>query len=248
MRVRIVFSFFIILVSLLSHTNMSAQRHEVGVQIGTSSLVGDIGRTNFILQKPILGKTLDLGIPVYVGAIYRLNVNPQQSLRISAGYSNVQFSDLYAKENYRRIRKLYGSNSIYHADLTFEYYFFDINEEYKSKLSPYIFAGVGGMYHNIVKFQDVVDGKPVYNSAKKFTMDLPFGAGLKYKFNYNWAISGELTFRQSFSDEIDYSVVENAPEDVKAVRNIGNPNSNDWVNSATIILSYSFGRPPCYCK
>ena len=29
----------------------------------------------------------------------------------------------------------------------------------------------------------VVDGKPVYNSAKKFTMDLPFGAGLKYKFN-----------------------------------------------------------------
>ena len=30
-------------------------------------------------------------------------------------------------------------------------------------------------------------------------------------------------------------------------RQIGNINSKDWVNSVSIGLSYSFGRPPCYC-
>lgn len=30
-------------------------------------------------------------------------------------------------------------------------------------------------------------------------------------------------------------------------RSIGNINSKDWVNSMTLGISYSFGRPPCYC-
>ncbi|MGX9985317.1 type IX secretion system protein PorG [Soonwooa purpurea] len=253
MRIKTVYTFFILLVSFFSVTKISAQRHEVGIQAGLSNLVGDIGNTNFILQKPILGKTLSLGVPVYFGAIYRLNVNPQQSLRLGLGYSHIQFSDLHAKENYRRQRGLYGSNSVFHADLTFEYYFFDINEEHKSKVSPYVFAGIGGMMYNAVKLKnvEVVNGQvePTYDSTKKMSMDLPFGVGVKYKFNYNWALSAEATFRQSFSDMIDYSQIESNVEGIpNDFRQIGNPNSNDWINSATIILSYSFGRPPCYCK
>ena len=29
---------------------------------------------------------------------------------------------------------------------------------------------------------------------------------------------------------------------------IGNPNSKDWVNTISFGVSYSFGRPPCYCQ
>lgn len=253
MRLRFFYTFFLAAVALFSTNTIKAQRHEIGVQAGMSNLVGDIGRTGFILQKPILDKKLTLGVPLYIGAIYRLNVNPQQSIRLSAGYSNVQFSDLHAAENYRRMRKLYGNNSVYHADLTFEYYFFDINDEHKSKVSPYVFAGIGGMMFNVVKLTDLQDKngvpQPTYDSAKKMSMDIPFGIGLKYKFTYNWALSAEATFRQTFSDAIDYSTIVSNVEGVPdTFRQIGNPNSNDWVNSATIILSYSFGRPPCYCK
>jgi hypothetical protein len=28
---------------------------------------------------------------------------------------------------------------------------------------------------------------------------------------------------------------------------IGNTNSKDWVNTISLGVSYSFGRPPCYC-
>lgn len=257
---------FVSLLCFLSFA--SAQRHEIGVQLGMSNLVGDIGKTNYILQKPI-GGVSDNGLPFYGGVMYRMNFNPYQTIRLNLGFSNVQFDDRYAKENYRRMRKLHGTNSILSADLVFEYNFLPVNDEQVSMLSPYIFGGVSGLYMNATKPELTINSATNvivnYKQEKAFTMGLPFGVGLKYKFNYNWALSGEFTFRPTFSDQVDYSTLEE--KDVKVVktalnesqtsaivqgfmqqRNIGNPNSKDWVNSATLILSYSFGRPPCYCK
>ena len=281
------------------------QRHEIGVQLGMSNLVGDIGRTNYILQKP-LGNTGDYGIPFYGGILYRMNFNPYQTVRLNLGYSHIQFVDAVAKEQYRRDRKLWGTNSIFHADLIFEYNFFPVNDEQKSLLSPYIFGGVGAMLMNATKLmvehdfkrvngvaqdpRDVLvnptqdpeffDTRETFMSSNKMTMAIPFGVGLKYKFNYNWALFGEIMFRPTFSDSVDYSVIDD--KDVKVTynkdipvsggtksilqespylqvaeqrvadflqnRQIGNINSKDWVNSVTLGLSYSFGRPPCYCE
>jgi hypothetical protein len=119
-----------------------------------------------------------------------------------------------------------------------------------------------------------------YTTGKQFTMAIPFGIGLKYKFNYNWALFGEFMFRPTFSDSIDYSQIDEKSVKVtynkefmasgsttksllqedpyKTIaearvaklledRQVGNINSKDWVNTVSIGLSYSFGRPPCYC-
>ena len=120
------------------------QRHEIGIQLGMSNLVGDIGRTNYVLQKPARNFS-DYGIPFYGGVLYRMNFNPYQSVRLNIGYSHIQFIDALAKEQYRRNRKLWGTNSIVEADLIFEYNFFPVNDEQKSLLSPYIFGGLGAM-------------------------------------------------------------------------------------------------------
>lgn len=244
-----------------------AQRHEIGVQLGMSNLVGDIGRTNYTLQKPI-GNLTDYGLPFYGGIMYRMNFNPYQTVRLNLGFNNIQFDDRYAKEDYRRMRKLWGTNSVFSADLLFEYNFLPVNEEQISMISPYIFAGISGLYMNAVKAELTITNTNVeanYKKDKIFTMGTPFGVGLKYKFNYNWALSGEFTFRPTFSDQVDYSEMKESDvtvvktsldkDQTSAVvqsfidqRNIGNPNSKDWVNTASLILSYSFGRPPCYCK
>ncbi|WP_333850624.1 type IX secretion system protein PorG [Epilithonimonas sp.] len=243
-----------------------AQRHEIGVQLGMSNLVGDIGRTNYILQKP-LGNVSQNGLPFYGGVMYRMNFNPYQTVRLNVGFSNIQFDDRYAKEDYRRIRQLRGTNSVISADLLFEYNFLPVNDEQISMISPYIFAGVSGLYMDATKADLTITNTSVearYTQGKAFTMGLPFGVGLKYKFNYNWALSGEFTFRPTFSDQVDYSMLKDGDVTVKSSlgkddtailvqkfmdqRNVGNLNSKDWVNSATLILSYSFGRPPCYCK
>ena len=298
MQKKIIYSFLAIFFISVFY---KGQRHEIGVQIGMSSLVGDIGRTNYILQKPVLDDLSVYGFPLYVGALYRMNFNPYQTVRLNVGYSSVQFVDAVAKETYRRNRRLYGTNSILEADLIFEYNFFPVNDEQKSLISPYIFGGVGGMYASVTQvsiendFLRTASGNPInpdptnpasfqtnptYAAGKKLTMAIPFGVGLKYKFNYNWALFGEFMFRPTFSDSIDYSVIdENSVKvtynkdilspgstsksllqedpyktaaEAKVTklledRQVGNINSKDWVNTISLGLSYSFGRPPCYC-
>lgn len=110
-------------------------------------------------------------------------------------------------------------------------------------------------------------------------MYVPFGVGLKYKFNNNWSLFGELMFSPTITDQLDYSkliskdvksnyngdiidpttgkslllsapyfnVSKEREEYLLGQRTVGNTKSKDWVNSVTIGLSYSFGRPPCYC-
>ena len=302
MQKKIIYCLFALIFMSVSY---KGQRHEIGVQLGMSNLVGDIGRTNYILQKPFRNTSV-YGIPFYGGVLYRMNFNPYQTVRLNLGYSHIQFVDAVAKEQYRRDRKLGGTNSIFHADLIFEYNFFPVNDEQKSLLSPYIFGGVGAMLMNATKLmvehdfkrvngvaqdpRDVLvnptqdpeffDTRETFMSSNKMTMAIPFGVGLKYKFNYNWALFGEIMFRPTFSDSVDYSVIDD--KDVKVTynkdiavsggaksilqespylqvaeqrvadflqnRQVGNINSKDWVNSVTLGLSYSFGRPPCYCE
>ncbi|UJF31075.1 DUF6089 family protein [Kaistella sp. 97-N-M2] len=295
MQKKIIYS---LLAFLFISVSYKGQRHEIGVQMGMSNLIGDIGRTNYVLQKPVLRNIADYGIPFYLGALYRMNFNPYQTVRLNVGYSHIQFIDAVAKETYRRNRRLWGTNSIIEADLIFEYNFFPVNDEQKGLLSPYIFGGIGGLLANTTKVNFVNDFKrdgggnalaptngqdfettETYVSGKQLAVAIPFGVGLKYKFNYNWALFGEFMFRPTFSDSIDYSVIDDksvkqtynkdivvagttksilqespyrevAEARAKAFlenRQIGNINSKDWVNSVTLGLSYSFGRPPCYC-
>ncbi|MFN4075589.1 MAG: DUF6089 family protein [Cloacibacterium sp.] len=210
-------------INLFAH----AQRHEIGIQLGTSNLTGDIGKTKYINPFPnSINNLANEGIPFYGAIMYRMNFNPYQSVRFRLAYNHIQFNDKYAQELYRASRGLYGTNSVYEASAIFDYNFLPVNEEQKSMLSPYIFGGISGLM-----FNTTLEGN-------KFGFAIPFGAGLKYKFNYNWALFGEFMFRATNSDTLDYS----------DEYNIGNLNSKDWMNSMSLGLSYSFGRPPCYCQ
>lgn len=283
---------------ILMFSWLGAQRHEIGIKLGGNSLVGDIGRTNYILQKPFTHSFSEHGVPVYVGAMYRLNFNPHQTLRFDLGYGSIQFDDAYAKETYRRQRGLRGINSGVEVNALFEYNFYPVNNEQKAMLSPYIFGGIGGVFYSVRRITfandfnrdasgnavaptvaDDFTTTPERTYANKLTLAVPFGVGLKYKFNYNWALSGELMFKPTFSDGIDYSTINNSDVRLTYNRDItnsntnrsllqedpyiavareradtyvsentyGNTNSKDWINSVTLSLTYSFGRPPCYC-
>lgn len=210
-------------INLFAH----AQRHEIGIQLGTSNLTGDIGKTKYINPFPnSINNLANEGIPFYGAIMYRMNFNPYQSVRFRLAYNHIQFNDKYAQELYRANRGLYGTNSVYEASAIFDYNFLPVNEEQKSMLSPYIFGGISGLMFNTT------------SGGNKFGFAIPFGAGLKYKFNYNWALFGEFMFRATNSDTLDYS----------DEYNLGNLNSKDWMNSMSLGLSYSFGRPPCYCQ
>jgi opacity protein-like surface antigen len=297
MNKKLLFSFLAALGTVVS---VKAQRNELGVRLGMSNLVGDIGRTNYILQKPLdLNKASDWGIPFYGGLLYRFNFNPHQTVRLDLGYNQIQFSDKAAKEEYRQNRNAFGKNNVYEASLMFEYNFFPVNNEQNGMLSPYIFAGIGGIAFDAPKATLVNDFKrdadgvaqaptneqdftttPIYSTVTRTAMQIPFGVGLKYKFNHSWAIYAEAMFRYTFTDQLDYSkilskdVVSTYNGDILSPttngsllqsgayyvvskereanfigsRNIGDQNSRDWMNTVSLGITYSFGRPPCYCE
>lgn len=279
-----------------------AQRHEIGIQLGTSNLVGDIGKTKYLNPFPNnMDNISNDGLPFYAALMYRMNFNPYQSLRFRFAYNHVQFNDKYAQEYYRQNRGYSGTNSVYELSAIFDYNFLPINDEQRSMLSPYIFGGLSGLFFSNTQITAVNDfnrdasGNAItptsdqdFNtnfmygkSATKFSVAIPFGVGLKYKFNYNWAIFGELMFRATFTDAIDYSKMDNSDvkktynrdilasanstksllqtepyltvsdqrvEDYLKAREVGNINSKDWVNTISLGISYSFGRPACYCQ
>lgn len=275
-----------------------AQRHEIGIQLGTSNLVGDIGKTKYLNPFPNnMDNISNDGLPFYAALMYRMNFNPYQSLRFRFAYNHVQFNDKYAQEYYRQNRGYSGTNSVYELSAIFDYNFLPVNDEQRSMLSPYIFGGLSGLFFSNTQITAVNDfnrdasGNAItptsdqdFNtnftygkSATKFSVAIPFGVGLKYKFNYNWAIFGELMFRATFTDAIDYSKMDNSDvkkiyirdanstksllqtepyltvsdqrvEDYLKAREVGNINSKDWVNTISLGISYSFGRPACYCQ
>ena len=257
--------------------SFNAQRHEVDFKIGTANIIGDIGKTNYI---QIFPENITSEIPIHIGASYKRNFNPYQGIKFTLGYHHIYHSDTNAKESYRKNRRTSFSNNILEGAVAFEYNFFPINNELRESMwSPYIFIGISGLWYNqpsysfIVKENSSSSGNnytitlQTQKFIKKFSGGVPFGIGIKYKFNYNWAIYGELTFRPTFTDDLDYNNIEHAdykvsysnipnanlPNAVQAFDNfinankIGNLNSKDWLNSISLGVSYSFGRPPCYC-
>ena len=292
----------VIFAILIGNLFAFAQRHEIGIQLGTSNLVGDIGKTKYLNPFPNnLDNISNEGISFYGAIMYRMNLNPYQSLRFRFAYNHLTFNDRYAQEYYRQNRGLSGQNSLYELSAIFDYNFLPVNEEQKSMLSPYIFGGLSGIVYSSSQItaandfnrdafgdainpnteQDFVTDFVYGKSASKFSLAIPFGVGLKYKFNYNWAIFGEFMFRPTFTDDIDYSKLETSSvsmtynkdipasanstksllqtepfltvakqrvDDYLKSRNVGNINSKDWFNTISLGISYSFGRPPCYCQ
>lgn len=291
---------FILLASITLGGLMTAQKYEIGGKIGVVNLVGDIGSSNYLLSQygGLSDNAKKLGLPLAGGAFFRMNFNPHQTLRLDVGYGHLQFDDLNAKEDYRKKRSFWGSNDFYEGAIIGEYQFFPVNNEQQTMLSPYIFAGIGGMIADHARlglqhdFVRDADGRAImpsfsedfvttstYSTITKFTGFVPFGVGLKYKFNYNWALNAEVMFRAVFTDGLDFntfdekdfqvkynadiidpgtgiSLLESQPyksiaEERKNAfikdRKVGNLESKDWVNTLSIGLSYSFGRPPCYC-
>ncbi|WP_374450807.1 DUF6089 family protein, partial [Cloacibacterium normanense] len=126
----------------------NAQRHEIGIQLGTSNLTGDIGKTKYINPLPDGSSFTKDKLPFYGAIMYRMNFNPYQSVRFRLAYNRISFDDRYAQELYRFNRRAKGSNSVYEASAIFDYNFLPVNEEQKSMLSPYIFGGISGLMFN----------------------------------------------------------------------------------------------------
>lgn len=114
--------------------------------------------------------------------------------------------------------------------------------------------------------------QPVYihtdisaKAEKQTAFTMPFGAGYKLRYKRNFMISAEVGFRYTQTDNLDLSFAKegdftfyNDPglnqddllelnSNIIKSRQVGNMSNHDWYVFTGITLTYTFGRPPCYC-
>ncbi|CAM1334754.1 DUF6089 family protein [Tenacibaculum aestuariivivum] len=215
-----------ILFALLAIT-IQSQTHEVGLFIGGSNYVGDIGKTNYIIPNDIGG-----------GIIYKYNINRRIALRGTYTYLPVSGNDSHSENLYRKNRGYQFSNNLHEIAAGIEFNFFDYNiSNYKTTFSPYILAEIAVFNYKIPD-----ESSSTATSIKlknNFSYSIPLGIGVKGRLDDNLAIAFETGVRITLVDDIDYTT--------NKINNLNfGGTGNDWYMFTGISIVYSFGRPPCY--
>jgi hypothetical protein len=207
-----------------------AQIHEIGVFVGGSNFIGDVGPTTYIApNEPALG------------LLYKWNKSPRHAYRFSYTQSKISSNDLNSKETSRSQRGYHFENSIKEVSLGLEFNFFDFNlHEIKNKTTPYVYSGLSYFRHDELY---VMAGETRKDESAN-AIAIPMTIGLKSKFSRNFIIAIEVGARYSFSDNLDGSNPKN--DNLRTLR-FGNLNNNDWYVFSGVTLTYTFGKSPCYC-
>jgi opacity protein-like surface antigen len=222
---KIVFYIFILGISKLD-----AQIHEVGVFLGGSNYIGDVGRTDFVSPNQ----------PAF-GVMYRWNKSPRHSWRISYIQSKITGNDLDSNVPGRYNRSYNFENNISELSAGLEFNFFDFNlHEFGFKLTPYVYSGLSYTNYEELYFANGEARKDTDSHA----FALPMIIGIKTNITPNLILGIEAGSRYSFTDNLDGSNPKN--NNIASLK-FGNLNSTDWYVFSGFTLTYTFGIKPCYC-
>lgn len=222
-----IFSLFI---CIFLSTTIKAQIHEVGVFIGGSNYIGDVGPTTYIAPNE----------PA-IGILYKWNKSPRHAYRFSYIQSKIASNDLDSEEPSRSLRGYRFENNIKEVSLSLEFNFFDFNlHELGRKVTPYIYSGINYSWYNSLF---IIAGEPSIEKNKG-TIAIPMALGVKTNLNRSFVLGIEIGARYTFEDDIDGS---NPINKNLGQYKFGNLNNNDWYMFSGLTLTYTFGEQPCYC-
>lgn len=220
--------FFIVVA--LCFFNGNAQINELGVFVGGSNFMGDVGRTTYIAPNQ----------PAF-GLLYKWNRSPRHAWRVSAIMSKLSASDLDSDVPGRKERGLSFKNSITEVSAGLEFNFFDFNlHDMEQKITPYVYSGLTYTIYEGLFFA----GTTPKADSNHGTVGIPMVVGIKSNVLTHWVLGFEIGARYTFADDIDGSNPTN--ENLQNQR-FGNLNSNDWYMFTGLTLTYTFTEKPCYC-
>ena len=204
-----------------------AQIHEIGVFLGGSNFIGDIGPTSYIAPNE----------PAF-GLLYKWNKSPRHSYRFSYTQSEITSSDLDSNEASRNQRGYQFENDLKEVSLGLEFNFFDFNlHESSTKITPYVASGLNYFFGNYTLTNTVTDQTVDGRTETRKSIAIPMIIGIKSNITPRLVLALETGARYTLTDNIDGSFNQN----------FGNINNNDWYVFSGVTLLYTFGNKACYC-
>ena len=220
----------LVLFSLLSMHFLNAQIHEVGVFLGGSNFIGDVGKTDYVSPNQVA-----------FGFLYKWNKSPRHSYRVSYMQSSLTGNDLDSEVPSRYLRGYKFKNGIKELSLGMEFNFFDFNlHDGRKKVTPYVYSGLTYFIFD----QLYVLGGETKEDYQDGSIAIPMTVGVKTNIIDHWVLGFEVGARYTFTDNVDGSNPDN--KNLQPLK-FGNINSNDWYVFTGITLTYTFGNKPCYC-
>ncbi|MEP6803132.1 MAG: DUF6089 family protein [Flavobacterium sp.] len=209
---------------------LNAQIHEIGVFLGGSNFVGDVGSTTYIAPEKLA-----------IGILYKWNKSPRHSYRFSYTQSTITGNDRDSEETGRSQRGYSFENTVKELSAGLEFNFFDFNlHDYHQKITPYIYSGLSYFMYD----QLYVTGGQTKKDKSSGSIAIPITLGIKSNIAPHWILGAEVGARYTFTDNIDGS---NPSNKAYEPLHFGNLNNNDWYVFTGITLTYTFGQKPCYC-
>ena len=226
----------------------AAQEWELGLQAGASGYMGDINPEN-----PLAFNDWS------AGAFVKYNLNHTWGIRGNFAYANTYAHDTHSRVQQRRDRNLGFFGPIMEAAVLVDFNFFKwLPQRGRIVYTPYIFAGVGGIYYDPKVYLAPSGGGPAKkislreiqteyhvtdnpDSYAKYAVSIPFGAGFKYNLRGPWSVGIELGYRLALTDYLD-DVSGNYPLTPPPFLN--DPNDPSSRYSVTQWQSLAYGNSP----
>lgn len=223
---------FNLLLCFFPFITLHAQINEIGVFLGGSNFVGDVGKTTYIAPEKLA-----------FGVLYKWNRSPRHSWRFSYTQSEVTGNDFKSNETGRNQRGYRFDNTVKELSAGLEFNFFDFNlHDYHQKITPYVYSGLSFfIYDNLYRY---TTSPNVIYSQNSNSLAIPIILGIKSNITPRLVLGLEAGVRYSFTDNIDGS---NPDTSSTNILKFGNLNNNDWYVFSGATLTYTFGKKPCYC-
>jgi hypothetical protein len=233
----ILFSLFLNKAGVMN-AQLDLSQYELGLNLGTFIYQGDLTPSR-------LGsyRTLKSGLSIYVNKL----INPTFSLRTNFSFGKLKGDDSkYSVPAYRQQRNFLFKSSVFEVSevLVADLLKNNLARQY-SRLSPYVFAGIGFSLLNIKRDWNRFNTE--YFSAETTTMEglsadqqhsppklipvLPVGIGVRYPLSKEISINAETSYRFTFTDYLD------------GFSKAANDSRKDSYQSHSIGLIYQFAKP-----
>ncbi len=221
----------ILILSILSIHFSYSQINEIGVFMGGSNFIGDVGATDYISPNQLA-----------FGGIYKWNRSKRHSYRASVIFSELKGVDTKSDDPRRVQRDYEFSSSILEISLGIEFTFLDFDLHSGQKIAtPYLYTGITTTKHDNHYF---LSGVQTPENTSSWAYGIPMVLGFKASFLDNIILGIEVGARYTFSDRLDGSLPK--AQNRQQYR-FGNINNNDWYMFSGLTLTYTFGENPCYC-
>ncbi len=207
-----------------------AQINELGVFLGGSNYIGDVGPDAYVKPNEFA-----------YGVLYKWNRSPRHSYRISYVQSKITARDEESKSDGRKLRDFDFENDIKEISAGLEFNFFEFNlHELDRQFTPYVYTGLSLLIYDELF---VVNGATEKDYTET-TLAIPMTVGFKTNVFPKLVLGFEVGARYSFTDNLDGS---NPKNDNLAPLRFGNTNSKDWYVFTGFTLTYTFTEKPCFC-